>query len=149
MARPRFARGKTVSDRSHQAADHRNERGGDLQPFRASHFFTAHEVRPDVENRERDRDKHSCREDPREPAQQSNGQGLLHLMVQIVLIEALVPSCASQGQTRFAHVSLAWVNAPGSNQSSSEALKARFNESRLQRLRFLVSKSWVGAPSLC
>ena len=80
MARPRFARGKTVRDRSHQAADHRDERGGDMQPFRASHFFTAHEVRPDVENRERDRDKHSCGCERREPAQDSNAQGLLHLM---------------------------------------------------------------------
>jgi len=79
MARPRFARGKTVRDRSHQAANHRDERGGDMQPFRASHFFTAHEVRPDVENRERDRDKHSCGRERRQPAQDSNAQGLLHL----------------------------------------------------------------------
>ena len=43
------------------------------------HFFAAHEVRPDVENRERDRDKHSCGCERREPAQDSNAQGLLHL----------------------------------------------------------------------
>ena len=73
-------RGKTVRDRGYQAADHRDERSGDMQPFRASHFFTAHEVRPDVENRERDRDKHSCGCERREPTQDSNAQGLLHLM---------------------------------------------------------------------
>src|SRR5215212_1380965 len=38
MARPRFARGETVRYRSHQAAYHRDERGGDMQPIRASHF---------------------------------------------------------------------------------------------------------------
>ena len=65
---------------AHQAADHRDERSGNMQPFRASHFFVAHEVRPDVENRERDRDQHSCGCERREPAQESNGQGLLHLM---------------------------------------------------------------------
>jgi len=31
-------------------------------------FSTAHEVRPEVENRKRDRDKHSCGGDPCEPA---------------------------------------------------------------------------------
>ena len=78
MARPCFARGKTVRDRGHQAADHRDERGGDLQPFRASHFFAAHEVRSDVEHRERDRDKHSYGCERCEPAQDSNAQALLH-----------------------------------------------------------------------
>src|SRR5437762_12397105 len=33
VARPWFARGKTVRDRGHQAANHGDERGGDMQPF--------------------------------------------------------------------------------------------------------------------
>ena len=57
MARPCFGRGKTVRDRSHRAANHPDERGGDMQPFQASHFFATHEMRSDIENRERDRDQ--------------------------------------------------------------------------------------------
>ena len=45
---------------------------------RASHFLATKEVRTDVENRERDRDKHSCGCECCEPTQDSNAQGLLH-----------------------------------------------------------------------
>ena len=79
MARPRFACGKTVRNQSHQAADHRNERRGDVQPFRESHFLAAYEMGSDVENREHDRDKHSGGCECREPTQDSNAQRLLHL----------------------------------------------------------------------
>ena len=49
------------------------------RPFRSSHSFAAHEVRPDVENRESDRSEHSCGCECREPTQDSNAEGLLHL----------------------------------------------------------------------
>jgi spermidine synthase len=39
MARPRFARGKTVRDRSHQPANHRDERRGDIRSLRNTRLF--------------------------------------------------------------------------------------------------------------
>jgi hypothetical protein len=75
-------------DHALRAADRTRSRpSGSRSPRRAGRrsatipsesLFRAHEVRSDVEHRERDRDKHSYGCERCEPAQDSNAQALLH-----------------------------------------------------------------------
>ena len=79
MTRPRSASAKAAGDQSHKAANYRDEWGGDMQPFGASHSFAAHKMWADVQNRERNRQEHSHRRECREPGQDSNGERSIHL----------------------------------------------------------------------
>ena len=69
MTRPRFLPSESVSDERHENSDDGNERRGDVQPFRARDSFATHDVWPDVENREQDRQVHANGSQRREPGQ--------------------------------------------------------------------------------
>jgi len=49
-----FLRSESESDQRHQNADDRNERRSDIQPFAARDALAAHNVWPDVVNRQQD-----------------------------------------------------------------------------------------------
>ncbi len=59
MTRPSLLPSKPVSDEPYKNSDDGNERRGDVQPIRARDSLTAHHVRPDVEEREQDRQVHA------------------------------------------------------------------------------------------
>jgi len=59
MTWPMFLTRKSVADARHKDSDDGNQRRGDVQPFGARNSLTAHDVWPDVVNREQDRQIHS------------------------------------------------------------------------------------------
>ena len=79
MTRPRFLPSKSVSDERHKDSDNGDERRGDVQPFRARDVFTTHDVRPNVENREQDRQVHPNGSQNCKPSQDSNQEWLLRV----------------------------------------------------------------------
>ena len=78
MTRPWFFARESVSDERYENSDDGNERGSDVQPFSTRHAFTAHDVWPDVENREQDRQIHSGGGQRRTPGQNSDRERLLY-----------------------------------------------------------------------
>ncbi len=72
MTRPQFLSRESVRDDCHQNSDDGNEWRCDVQPFRARNSLTAHDVRPDIEDREHDRQVHSNGGQRREPGQDAN-----------------------------------------------------------------------------
>ena len=78
MMRPWLIAGNSVSDERHKNSDDGNQRRGDVQPFGARDAFTAHDVWPDVENREQDRQIHSGGGQRRTPGQNSDRERLLY-----------------------------------------------------------------------
>jgi len=81
ITRPRFLPSKSVSDQRHENSDDCNERRCDVQPFRARDALTAHDVRPDIENREQDRQVHSDGSQTCEPGQDSDREWSLQRFV--------------------------------------------------------------------
>ena len=59
MTRPTFLPRKSVSDECHKDSDDGNQRRRDVQPFASRNSLATHDVRPDVENREQDRQIHA------------------------------------------------------------------------------------------
>ena len=78
MARPRFSRSESVSDERHENSDDDNERRGDAQPFLASNTLTAHDVWPDIESRQQDRQVHANGCQSRKPGQDTDRKRLLY-----------------------------------------------------------------------
>ena len=76
MTRPVPLPRESVRDERHQNSDDSNERRGDVQPFIARDAFAAHDVWPDVENREQDRQQHSDGSQSCKPGQDSNRKRL-------------------------------------------------------------------------
>jgi hypothetical protein len=79
MTRPIFLRGESVSDERHKNSDDGNERRGDVQPFSARDALATHDVRPDIENREHNRQVHANGGQSREPGQDTDRKRLLCL----------------------------------------------------------------------
>jgi hypothetical protein len=77
MTRPIFLRGESVSDERHKDSDDGDERRRDVQPFALRDSLATHDVRPDVENRDQDRQIHSGGCQCRKPGQDTNRKRLL------------------------------------------------------------------------
>ncbi len=78
VTRPRFLRGKSVSDERHENSDDSDKWRGDVQPFGSRDSFPAHDVRPDVENREQDRQVHCGGSQSRKPGQDTDRKRLFY-----------------------------------------------------------------------
>ena len=72
VTRPIFLGGESVSDERHKNSNDRNQRCSDMQPLLARNWLPAHDVWPDVTNREQDRQIHSDRSQSCKANEKSN-----------------------------------------------------------------------------
>ena len=72
MPRPWFLRGKPVSDERHKDSDDGDERRSDVQAFITRNSLAAHDMWPDIANREEDRQIHANGCQSRKPGQDSD-----------------------------------------------------------------------------
>jgi hypothetical protein len=77
VTRPRFCHRESIADARYQNSNRRHQRRSDVQPLRPRDALAAHDVRPDIENRQHNRQVHAERSQRRKPCQNSDEEWLL------------------------------------------------------------------------